>query len=148
MKEFSIEREQVVPRKREEVFRFFSDPHNLEAITPPWLHFHIVSSSTPTIGEGTLIEYRLRVRGLPLRWRSLIREWDPPHRFVDEQLSGPYRRWVHEHRFEDLGDRTRVSDNVRYSVLGGALVNRFLVRPDVKRIFDHRTLRLEALMGR
>lgn len=143
MKEFLFERVQTLPRGRAEVFRFFSDPRNLGELTPSWLHFHIVSCSTASIGEGTEIDYRLRVRGVPMRWRSLIRAWDPPRRFVDEQVLGPYRRWVHEHSFEDLGDQTRVRD----SVLGGALVNRIFVRPDVERIFDYRAQRLLALLG-
>lgn len=146
LKEFLIDREQVLSKPIDEVFRFFSDPRNLGEITPPWLNFQIVSCSTETIGEGTVIDYRLRVRGLPIRWRSVIRQWVPPYRFLDEQLRGPYRRWIHEHSFEDLGGRTRVGDHVRYSVLGGALVNSLLVRPDIERIFDYRAERLIALV--
>jgi ligand-binding SRPBCC domain-containing protein len=129
------------------VFRFFSDPANLGEITPPWLDFRVVGCSTPVIGEGTLIDYKLRLRGLPLRWRSRIDSWNPPHGFIDEQLTGPYRSWIHEHLFEDLGGSTLVRDRVRYSVLGGALVNRLLVRPDVERIFDYRSKRLAELFG-
>jgi ligand-binding SRPBCC domain-containing protein len=147
MKESLIERDQTVGTGIDAVFRFFSDPRNLEAITPPWLHFHIDSCSTAAIGEGTRIDYSLRVRGFPVRWRSVIRSWDPPLRFVDEQVTGPYRRWIHEHSFVDLGRRTRVGDCVRYAVLGGALVDRFLVRPDVERIFDYRAQRLMAILG-
>jgi ligand-binding SRPBCC domain-containing protein len=146
MKEFQLERTQTLPLALEQVWAFFSDPRNLAEITPPWLNFRMVSMSTPQIGEGTRIDYRLRVRGIPLRWRSLIRDWDPPHRFIDEQLKGPYRRWIHEHRFERTDEGTRVTDRVRYSVLGGALVERFLVRPDVERIFEWRTRRLEELL--
>jgi hypothetical protein len=83
MREFSFEHAQTLPRGRAEVFRFFSDPGNLEGLTPPWLHFRIVSCSTASIGEGTEIDYQLRVRGVPMRWRSLIRAWDPPRRLVD-----------------------------------------------------------------
>ncbi|MBK7644412.1 MAG: SRPBCC family protein [Planctomycetes bacterium] len=147
MKEFTIEREQKVARPIAEVFHFFSDPKNLGEITPPFLDFHIVACSTSTIGEGTLIDYKLRLRGFPLRWRSRIRAWEPPTRFIDEQLSGPYRSWIHEHSFEDLGSATLVRDRVRYSVLGGALVNRLLVRPDVEKIFDYRSQRLNELFG-
>lgn len=147
MKEFRIERAQLLPRKIDEVFRFFTDPENLGEITPPWLHFRIVSSSTASIGEGTLIDYRLRVRGIPVRWGSVIRAWDPPHRFLDEQVIGPYSRWIHEHSFEDVRGETRVRDSVRYSVLGGALVERLLVRPDVERIFEYRAQRLTTLLG-
>jgi ligand-binding SRPBCC domain-containing protein len=148
MKEFTIEREQTLPQPLENVFRFFSDPANLGEITPPWLGFQIVRCSTPAIGEGTLIDYKLRLHGLPLQWRSRIRSWNPPQRFIDEQVSGPYRSWIHEHFFEDLGACTRVRDRVRYCVLGGAWVNRLLVRRDVEKIFDYRRERLAQLFGR
>jgi ligand-binding SRPBCC domain-containing protein len=145
--EFRLERVQTIPTGVEEVFGFFSDPRNLGIITPPWLQLRVVSTSTELIGEGTTIDYRLRIRGIPIHWRSLIRAFDPPRRFVDEQVLGPYRTWVHEHRFEELGGNTRVEDKVSYSVLGGALVNRFLVRPDLERIFDYRTEHLERVFA-
>lgn len=147
MREFLIERSQTLSAPRAEVFDFFADPANLGDLTPPWLHFHIAAISTPSIEEGTLIDYRLRVRGVRMRWRSVIRDWKPPVRFVDEQLIGPYRRWIHEHTFEDLGNHTLVRDSVRYALLGGALVNRVLVRPDLERIFDYRVERLAARFG-
>ena len=109
VKEFSIEREQTLAQPIAVVFRFFSDPANLGEITPPWLDFRIVGCSTPKIGEGTQIDYKLRLRGLPLRWQSRIRSWNPPHGFIDEQVSGPYRSWIHEHVFEDLGGSDRKS---------------------------------------
>lgn len=143
---FTLEREQTVAQPIERVFAFFADPHNLEALTPPWLNFRILACSTPAIGEGTRIDYALRLHGIPLRWQSLIRSFDPPRGFVDEQLRGPYQSWVHEHGFEDLGGSTRVRDRVRYSVLGGALVERLFVRGDVRRIFDYRAERLPLLL--
>ncbi|MBL8858332.1 MAG: SRPBCC family protein [Planctomycetes bacterium] len=142
-----LERELIVPRGIDEVFAFFCDPKNLDHLTPPWMHFHIVGSSTPTIGEGTLIDYKLKVRGIPLRWRSRILDWNPPYHFADEQVRGPYRSWLHHHTFEDLGGKTRVGDSVRYSVLGGAFVNRLLVRPDIERIFDYRLEQLTKIFG-
>jgi ligand-binding SRPBCC domain-containing protein len=147
MKDFLLERAQTIPRDIEEVFRFFSDPKNLGEITPPWLCFRMTSCSTESIREGTLIDYKLRIRGMPVRWRTLISAWEPPHRFVDEQVIGPYRKWIHEHRFEDRGSETHATDVVHYSVVGGALINRFLVRPDVERIFEYRTQRLAELFG-
>jgi ligand-binding SRPBCC domain-containing protein len=94
---------------------------------------------------GALIDYELRVHGLPLKWRSEITAWDPPVRFVDEQRRGPYRTWIHEHRFEESAKGTVCTDLVRYSVLGGALVNWFLVRRDVEKIFAFRTGQLRQL---
>jgi len=147
MSRFSLERVQTLAADIDSVFRFFCDPRNLAAITPPWLHFELVSSSTDPVGEGTVFEHKLRVRGVPVRWRSVITIWDPPHRFVDEQLSGPYRSWVHEHRFEQLGATTRAIDVVRYSVPGGKWIDRWLVRPDLERIFDYRAKRLAEIFG-
>jgi ligand-binding SRPBCC domain-containing protein len=148
MTELVLERVQTLPRPIDEVFRFFADPSNLEAITPPWLHFRIVGVSSETVGEGTTIDYRLRLRGVPIAWRSVIRSWQPPRTFVDQQLRGPYRLWVHTHRFEACGDETRMTDHVRYAVPGGRLVNRWLVRPDLERIFDYRRDRIAELLGR
>ena len=143
---FLLRREQTIERSLEEVFGFFSDPYNLESITPPWLRFRVENCSTPTIGEGTTIDYRLRIRGIPLRWRSRIGAWRPPFEFVDEQVVGPYRRWVHHHAFREVPGGVRVEDRVEYAVPGGALVERFFVRPDLERIFDHRQASLQALL--
>ncbi len=128
-----------------EVFPFFADARNLEALTPPWLRFEILSPGPVDMRVGALIDYRLRVHGVPLRWRSEITEWDPPHLFVDEQRRGPYRRWRHTHRFAADGDGTRVDDEVDYAVLGGPLVDRLFVRRDLDRIF---AFRREALRDR
>jgi ligand-binding SRPBCC domain-containing protein len=96
---------------------------------------------------GALIDYRIRVRGVPMRWRSEITAWEPPFRFVDEQRRGPYRLWVHEHRFTPWGSGTLVSDRVRYAVWGGALVRRLLVAPDLQRIFEYRQDRMRHLLA-
>jgi hypothetical protein len=147
MRTFRYECEQRLPRGLHEVFAFFSDPANLERITPPWLSFSILRSSTPTIERGTTIDYRLRVRGIPLRWTSVIAVWEPPHRFVDEQVRGPYRRWVHTHSFTAEGPHTLVRDDVEYAVLGGALVDRLFVRRDIDKIFAHRRVELERIFA-
>lgn len=146
-KGFSLEREQLVRRDLDEVFAFFSDPANLEAITPPWLNFRVLRCSTQVLGEGTTIDYRLRVHGLPLRWRSLIRSWNPPFEFVDEQVRGPYRFWVHRHSFRATAEGVVMGDRVDYGVLGGALIHRLFIRRDLTRIFDHRRDRLESLFS-
>ncbi|HZA25273.1 MAG TPA: SRPBCC family protein, partial [Dehalococcoidia bacterium] len=91
-----FETEQWFPLRPEEVFSFFSDALNLELITPPWLRFKVLTVSPIEMKEGTVIDYRLRLRGIPLRWQSQITVWEPPHRFVDQQRRGPYRLWVHE----------------------------------------------------
>lgn len=145
MREFSFRCELLLPRKREEVFRFFADAGNLETLTPPWLNFHVLTPSPIAMNAGTLIDYKLRVRGLPLQWRSEITVWEPPVRFVDEQRRGPYQKWIHEHRFEEGSRGTLCTDLVRYCVLGGAIVNRLLVRRDIETIFAFRTAQLRKL---
>lgn len=142
---FTLESEQVIRRDPGEVFGFFSDPANLEELTPPWLRFRIVGCSTPRIEEGTTIDYRLRVRGVPIRWRSRIREWDPPRGFVDEQVKGPYRVWIHRHTFRPTEAGVVVGDRVDYDVHCAALVHGLFVRPDLERIFAYRRERLAAL---
>jgi ligand-binding SRPBCC domain-containing protein len=138
MTEHTFEAELWLPRPRAEVFPFFADAHNLQAITPPWLHFEILTPAPIAMRAGALIDYRIRLRGLPLRWRTEIELWEPPFRFVDNQVRGPYRRWHHTHTFEERAGGTLCRDLVRYAVLGGVLVNRFFVRPDVERIFAYR----------
>ena len=135
---FVLEREQLIERDLDELFAFFSDPRNLERITPPWLNFRVLECSTPEIREGTTIDYALRVHGIPLRWRSLISLWNPPYEFVDEQVRGPYRSWVHHHGFEQTPGGVLARDRVEYSVLGGALVNTLFVRRDLDKIFRYR----------
>src|SRR3954451_64976 len=99
MRIFTSEREQILPGAPDEVFPFFADARNLEAITPPLLRFRVTTPEPIEMGAGTLLEYRLRIHGIPVRWRTLIEDWAPPHRFVDTQLRGPYARWHHTHTF-------------------------------------------------
>ncbi len=136
-----------LPRPRPEVFAFFADAANLEALTPPWLGFHIVTPQPIELRTGALIEYRLRVHGLPLRWTTEITAWEPPVRFVDEQLRGPYRLWLHEHTFEDAPGGTFVRDRVRYRPPFGRLANWLVVERDVRTIFRHRSETLLRLFG-
>lgn len=126
-----------VPAPPADVFEFFSDASNLEALTPPWLKFRLVTPQPIQIARGTIIDYRLRVHGVPMRWRSEITEWDPPRRFVDTQRRGPYRSWVHTHTFAAARGGTTVSDTVDFEVPFGALTSWF-VRRDVNTIFDYR----------
>lgn len=129
------------------VFPFFSDAQNLNILTPPWLNFQILTPMPILMQEGALIDYRLRIRGIPVRWQSRIAVWEPPHRFVDEQLRGPYRQWIHEHRFEEKDGGVLMSDRVEYSVYGGWLIHRIFVQQDVLRIFNYRLKTLTSLFA-
>ncbi len=144
---YRLEAEIWVPQPREAVFAFFSDAYNLEAMTPPWMNFHVATPAPIVMSEGTLIDYRLRLHGIPLSWRSVISLWEPPYRFVDEQVRGPYRMWHHEHQFEEQNGGTLVRDLVDYAVPGGAFIHWLLVRRDIDRIFAYRTAHLQQRFG-
>jgi ligand-binding SRPBCC domain-containing protein len=145
MKESHFRSEIWLPRTASQIFSFFGDARNLEIITPPWLRFEILTQDPMEMRDGTLIDYRLRLRSIPLRWRSRIEVWEPPRRFIDIQVKGPYRRWHHEHVFEPRNNGTLCIDHVRYAVLGGLLVDRLFVRRDVAKIFEFRRKRLLEL---
>jgi ligand-binding SRPBCC domain-containing protein len=142
---------QDLPCPRAEVFLFFADPANLQRLTPPWLHFEVITPAPLPRGEHAVFEYRLRVRGLPIRWRTLIESFEEGRRFVDRQIAGPYALWHHTHSFEDLpSGGTRVIDRVRYKVgwgLIGRLVTALWVRRDIERIFAYRKQALAELFG-
>ena len=140
-----IHQEQLLKRPIEQVFAFFARAENLNLLTPPWVRFSILTSLPIEMAVGTIIEYRIRLRGVPVKWRSEITEWDPPFAFCDEQRRGPYRFWIHRHTFEERPEGTLVTDHVDYDVLGGALVNRLFVAGELRRIFDYRRERLTEL---
>ena len=148
---YVLEREQVLPVGIDEAFAFFGDALNLQRITPGWLHFRVITPEPIAMAPGTLIEYRLRLHGLPLRWLTRIEAWEPGVRFVDAQLRGPYRLWHHTHEFEPRGERTLMRDRVRYALpLGplGRIAHAVLVRRDLERIFDFRHAAVAAHFAR
>lgn len=145
-KELAVE--QWLPIPVDEVFPFFSNEKNLEALTPGWLHFNVVGKSSEKIQEGTLIDYQLKIRGIPVRWRSRIDRWEPNKAFVDVQVKGPYSYWHHTHEFEALGNGTLIKDIIRYSVPGGPLsvfLEPFVAR-DVRQIFNYRRKAISQLL--
>jgi len=136
-----LERTQRLDPPPDQVFSFFADAGNLERITPPWLGFSIVTPEPIDMRQGALIDYRLELHGIPLSWHTEIGLWDPPHRFIDVQLSGPYKLWHHTHTFEPNGGGTLMRDIVRYALpLGplGEMARALLVRRDLDQIFDFR----------
>jgi ligand-binding SRPBCC domain-containing protein len=147
----TLRREQVLPGTPEAAFGFFADPANLEAITPPLLRFRMVTPEPVAMGVGTFLQYRLRVHGLPVRWDTLIQAWDPPHRFVDVQVRGPYALWHHTHELARVdGGRTLMRDTVRYAIgFGplGALAHRLVVRRDLEAIFAYRARVVPGLLA-
>lgn len=151
MRIHTLHREQRLPGTPDDVFSFFADARNLEAITPPLLRFRVVTPDPIEMRVGALIQYRLRVHAVRLSWLTCIQAWNPPHRFVDQQVRGPYALWHHTHEFESLGDgATLMRDTVRYAIGFGALgelAHRLVVRRDLERIFDFRAERVPDLLG-
>lgn len=142
--------EQFVERAVDEVFAFYADAANLELITPAWLNFRILTPMPIEMRPGARIEYRIRLRGLPVTWRTEIVEWDPPRRFTDVQLRGPYRTWEHTHEFHPVPGGTLVRDSVRYELPAGWLgeiLRRTVVSRDITAIFEHRRARLARIFS-
>jgi ligand-binding SRPBCC domain-containing protein len=137
----TVEYEQWLPLKIDEVFPFFTNAYNLEHITPPWLNFSVLRMSTANIQQGTEIDYRLRLHGIPLKWRTLIERWETNRCFVDTQIKGPFKLWHHTHDFFEKDGGTMMKDTVRYELpmgMLGDLAGGWMVRRDVKGIFDFR----------
>ncbi|MBK7403694.1 MAG: SRPBCC family protein [Phycisphaerales bacterium] len=136
-----------LPGEPASVFPFFADAFNLDAITPARLRFRILTPAPIGMRSGALLDYRIMLYGLPIRWRTRIAEWDPPFHFVDEQLRGPYLWWRHRHSFERRGDATLMTDRVEYGVPGGSLVHALLVRRNLLAIFRYRAERIATLLA-
>lgn len=143
MPAYLFERSQRVEVPVERAFEFYGDAGNLEPLTPPWVHFRLLTPGEVVFGAGTLLDYRIRLHGVPIRWQTRIDVWEPPTRFVDSQARGPYSLWEHTHLFEPDGDgATVIHDRIRYEIpLGplGAVAERLFVRRDLERIFDFRS---------
>ena len=150
MKIFNFKKELYVERPLEEVFNFFSRAENLQKVTPPQLQFHILTPLPIEMKTGTIIDYQLKVYHLPFSWRTEITEWDPPHKFTDIQVRGPYRKWIHQHFFEKSGDGTMMKDLLQYAIPGGIFatwINSLLVRKDIESIFRFREKRFREIFN-
>jgi ligand-binding SRPBCC domain-containing protein len=142
MKDHKLETVTIINKPLDEVFAFFSKAENLNAITPPELDFKILTPTPIKMYPGTLIDYRIKLNGIPFKWRTEICVWEPPYRFVDQQLKGPYQKWHHTHAFKDLGDgRTEMTDTVLYQSPGWILepiIHHLFVKKRVEAIFKYR----------
>ena len=151
MRLHTLEREQELPGTPAEVFGLFADARNLEAITPPLLRFEVVTPGEIDMRVGALIAYRLRLHGVPVSWLTSIQAWEPPHRFVDQQVRGPFAFWHHTHELSPSGPAgTRMRDTVRYAIGFGALgeiARRAVVTRDLEEIFAFRAERVPRLAG-
>ena len=145
--EFRLTANITLPQKLDRIFSYFSSAKNLEHITPAFLRFKVTTPEEIAMSSGTIINYDLRIHGVPIRWTTLISLWEPPYRFVDEQLRGPYRYWIHQHTFEEVAGGVLVKDFVRYQVFGGSLVHDLFVKRDVMKIFMFRQEKLLALFS-
>jgi ligand-binding SRPBCC domain-containing protein len=150
MAEHILHRELTLDLPREQVFEFFADAGNLERITPPELSFHIITPQPIEVHKGTLIDYKLKLHGLPMTWRTEITTWNPPFEFVDTQLRGPYAQWIHRHTFTEIDEsKTLIEDEVRYRLplepLGD--IAHFIVRRELNYIFDYRQKAVKKILG-
>jgi ligand-binding SRPBCC domain-containing protein len=144
---YQLQTRLFVARDLGTTFSFFADAGNLQRLTPPWLDFAILTPQPISMAAGSLIDYRIRVHGVPIRWRTEITEWRPPFKFVDQQLKGPYRMWHHAHTFYAADGGTMVEDTVHYRPVGGALVHELFVRRDLERIFMFRQQEILSAFG-
>lgn len=149
MSTYRLIREQTISRPLDEVFPFFADARNLETLTPPWLNFEVLTPGEIRMGVGTIIQYALRIHGLPVNWTTAIAAWNPPFEFVDVQLGGPYVLWHHRHTFESVGNSTRMIDEVTYRLPFGWIgraMHWLLVRRDLNSIFSYREQTVRGLL--
>jgi ligand-binding SRPBCC domain-containing protein len=146
-----LERTQVVPISIREAFDFFSNPHNLERLTPDLVHFQFLTPPPERVSPGTILEYRLRLYGIPVKWRTRIESVEAPTRFVDVQEKGPYAMWRHTHSFRELdANHTESQDLVEFAMpLGmlGEVAYRLLVAGSLRQIFDYREAALRRLFS-
>jgi len=141
MKDHILEKTTFINQPLDKVFDFFSKAENLNKITPPELSFKIITPLPIKMQKGTLIDYKIKVEGIPMLWRTEISEWNPPYYFIDSQLKGPYVKWVHEHHFESVDNGTKMIDKVTFRSPGWIfepIIHNLIVKNKVEKIFEYR----------
>ena len=144
---FKLYTEQLIQKDIESVFEFYATPNNLNLITPEFLNFKILGNKVSRTSEGMIFQYRLHLHKIPIFWKSKIEEWNPPLKFVDKQLIGPYLKWHHQHHFEKINNYTKVIDIVDYIVPGGSLIHNLFVKKDLINIFNYRKEALNRIFN-
>ena len=146
----TLDAQMWLPLPIDATFAFFRDIANLDRLTPPWVHFETIAPDPIVLTAGAVIDHRLRIHGMPIRWVSEITLWQPPTRFIDEQRRGPYKLWVHRHDFVEENAGTWIRDHVDYVPRGWILeplLNRWLVAPDLRKIFTYRHKKIRELLA-
>lgn len=141
MKYYKLVKSQFIEKPINEVFSFFEKPENLQEITPPYLNFKIITPSPIKMEVGQVISYKIKLRGIPIKWNSLISSYDPPNSFIDQQIKGPYAIWHHTHRFKEQDGGTLIEDEVKYAIpfsILGRILNYIFIKNDLKKIFLYR----------
>lgn len=145
---FEINKIQEINLSREKVFKFFENPQNLETITPEWLKFKILNEGELQMRSGAEFKYLIKLGIFPMKWLTKITNYEPPVKFVDEQLKGPYKKWIHTHSFNEINGKTIIKDNVKYDLYGGPLkyiIHKLFVKNKVRKIFEHRSEEIAKL---
>lgn len=148
MKTWTIHKESKINATLSQVFEFFSKAENLEKLTPEFLNFKILTPPPIKMKKGLEIDYEIRLYGFPIRWKTLIEEWNPPHLFIDTQLSGPYSLWHHTHKFTEENGYTIVQDDVVYRPKGfifAGIINHLFVKKDIEKIFNYREKTINSI---
>ncbi|MBZ0180397.1 MAG: SRPBCC family protein [Melioribacteraceae bacterium] len=147
---YNLYREQIVNKPLEEVFAFFEKPENLEVITPKWMKFKIKTPPPLIMKVGAEFDYKIDLMKIPLKWKTIITEYAPPYKFVDVQKKGPYKKWIHTHTFETIGDKTKITDNVDYEIpagILGSILNKIYIGKTLKAIFDFRETTINRMFN-
>ena len=150
MKIYELNKTQYIQRSIEEVFSFFEKAENLALITPGKLAFKILTPTPISMVKGTLIDYTIRLMGIPIHWRTLITKYNPPHEFVDEQIKGPYKFWHHTHTFKVIDGGVQINDSVRYGIpmgILGQLVHQVWIKKNLENIFEYRKTVIDKLLN-